>query len=106
MCPRRESERERERETVTERERQRQREIERERQRQRERERERERFAPLPVTAMKRNFALSGFSFGLSTNIHDWTKATHNYELFSAAEESYDVKDTYSRLSLARRLID
>ena len=37
---------------------------------------------------MRRNSVLSGFSFSLFVDIHDWTEAKHDCRPFSAAAES------------------
>ena len=39
---------------------------------------------------MRRNFVLSGLSFSLFVDIHDWTEAKHDCRPFSAAAESPD----------------
>ena len=41
---------------------------------------------------IRRNSVLSGFSFGLFINIHDWTKAKNDCKPFSATAESPDGK--------------
>ena len=38
---------------------------------------------------MKRNYVLSGFSFSLFVDIHDWTEAKHDCRPFSAAAAIY-----------------
>ena len=43
-----------------------------------------------------RNSVLSGFSFSLLVDMHDWTEAKHDCKPFSAAAESPDAKVTYS----------
>ena len=43
---------------------------------------------------MRRNSVLSGFSFSLFDDIHDWTEAKHDCRPFSAAAESPDKKET------------
>ena len=50
---------------------------------------------------IRRNSVLSGFSFSLLVDIHDWTEAKHDCKQFSAAAESPDAKETYSWLSSA-----
>ena len=47
----------------------------------------REVFAQLFLFPMRRNSVLSGFSFSLFINIHDWTEAKHDCKPFSAAAE-------------------
>ena len=42
---------------------------------------------------IRRNSVLSGFSFSLLVDIHDWTEAKHNCKPFSAAAESPDAKE-------------
>ena len=42
---------------------------------------------------IRRNSVLSGFSFTLFADIHDWTEAKHDCKPFSAAAESPDAKD-------------
>ena len=44
---------------------------------------------------------LSGLSFSLFVDTHDWTEAKHDCKSFSAAAESPDAKETYSWLSSA-----
>ena len=56
-----------------------------------------------PSFLIKRNSVLSGFSFSLVVDIHDWTEAKHDCKPFSAAGESPDAKETYSWLSSAKR---
>ena len=50
---------------------------------------------------IRRNLVLSGFSFSLFVDIHDWTAAKHDCKPFSAAAEPPDAKETYSWLSSA-----
>ena len=56
-------------------------------------------FAPLPY--MRRYSVLSGFSFSLFVDIHDWIEAKHDCRPFSAAAELPDGKEIYSWLSSA-----
>ena len=44
--------------------------------------------------SMRRNCVLSGFIFGLFTNIYDYKEAKHKCKLLNAAEELLDIKDT------------
>ena len=39
---------------------------------------------------IRRNSVLSGFSFSLLADIHDWTEAKHDCKPFSASAESPD----------------
>ena len=52
----------------------------------------------LPI---RRNSVLSGFSYSLFIDIHDWTDAKHNCKPFSPAAESPDENETYSSISSA-----
>ena len=47
---------------------------------------------------VRRNSVLSGFSYSLLVDMHDWTEAKHDCKPFSAAAESPDAKETYSWL--------
>ena len=42
--------------------------------------------------SIRRNSVLSGFSFSLFVDIHDWTEAKHDCKPFSAAAESPDAR--------------
>ena len=50
---------------------------------------------PCQLFPIRRNSVLSGFSFSLLVDIHDWTVAKHDCKPFSAAAESADAKETY-----------
>ena len=54
---------------------------------------------------IRRNSVLSGFTFSLFVDIHDWTEAKHDCKPFSAAAESPDAKETYSWLSSALQMV-
>ena len=41
---------------------------------------------------IRRNSVLSGFSFSIFVNIHEWTEAKYDCRPFSAAAESPDAK--------------
>ena len=56
------------------------------------------RYRSFPI---RRNSVLSGFSFSLLVDIHDWTEVKHDCKPSSAAAESPDAKETYSWLSSA-----
>ena len=43
---------------------------------------------------------LSGFSFSLFVDIHDWTEAKHDCRPFSAAAESPDEKENNIQLAI------
>ena len=47
---------------------------------------------------IRRNSALSWFSFSLVVNIHEWTEAKLDGKPFSAAAQSTDAKERHSWL--------
>ena len=51
---------------------------------------------------IRRNSLLSGFSFSLFVDIHDWTEAKHGCKLFSVAAESPDAKETPNQIKFQK----
>ena len=47
----------------------------------------------ISVFSIRRNSGLSGYSFSLFIDIHNWTEAKHDCKAFSAAADSPDAKD-------------